>query len=253
MIILDRGADDSIPDAGELLEFLLGSAPATALPFVVSAVEFDDVNSAVNPVNQHGVSNGVTAVTILDPPSDTDLTRQLKAVSIYNPNTGNVDVTIRFNDDGTTRIIIKTTLEPTDTLQYNDGEGFRVIDANGNLKIIESAAPANVYGSNQGSLNGITAVEIVAAPSASTTREIRSIRLVNKDTIVQNIRIRKLVSGTPYEFGNSIALAVSGVFNPVLDADVIYLTDTTQSITAIMDGAAITTNPVFIASWIDHV
>jgi len=145
MIILDRGEDASIPDTGEILEFLLGGAVGVELPFVVSAVEIDDVQRELSPLNQHGTSNGVTAVTILDQPSDTELSRQLKALSIYNPNATSATVTIRFNDNATTRIILVTTLEQFDTLQYNDGEGFRVIDGNGNLKLIESSAPAETF------------------------------------------------------------------------------------------------------------
>lgn len=107
-------------------------------------------------------------------------------------------------------------------------------------------------GSNHGSLNGTTPVTIVAAPGASTTRTIRSIRFVNIDTAAVTIRIRKVVAGTPYEFDNSVTLATDGKFNPVHDDQIINLTATDQSVTALMAGAPATTNPTFIASWIDR-
>jgi hypothetical protein len=192
MIILDRGEDTTIPDTGELLEFLLGGASVSPLPFIVSAIELDDVNREFIPLNQHGVSNGVTPVTILDQPSDTELSRQLKALSIYNPNVANTTVTIRFNDNATTRIILVTTLEQFDTLQYNDGEGFRVIDGNGNLKLIESSAPAETFVVDQ------------TNPGAASLTDAYTVPAGNKFEFKYVVANR---SGTSTSFRVSVAIA----------------------------------------------
>jgi hypothetical protein len=192
MIILDRGEDTTIPDTGELLEFLLGGASVSPLPFIVSAIELDDVNREFIPLNQHGVSNGATPVTILDQPSDTELSRQLKALSIYNPNVANTTVTVRFNDNAVTRIIIVTTLEQFDTLQYNDGEGFRVIDGNGNLKLITSAAPAETFVIDQTNPGAASLTDAYVVPAG--------FKFEFKATVINR-------SATPTAYRLSIAIA----------------------------------------------
>jgi len=54
-------------------------------------------------------------------------------------------------------------------------------------------------GSNNGSLNGVTAVTLVAAPAASTQRIIKDITIYNKDTAVVTITLRIDVSATDFE------------------------------------------------------
>lgn len=107
-------------------------------------------------------------------------------------------------------------------------------------------------GSNQGSLNGVTAVEVVAAPAASTTRAVRFLAVLNIDTVVHTIRARKLVAGTPYQFDCSTATPIDVKFNPVSFDGVFLLTATNQSLQIIMDEAMTTTNPTYVASWIDR-
>ena len=46
-----------------------------------------------------------------------------------------------------------------------------------------------VEGSNDGALNGVTAVELLAAPAALTTRVIQEIIIHNKDTVTHTITI----------------------------------------------------------------
>lgn len=106
--------------------------------------------------------------------------------------------------------------------------------------------------SNHGSLNGTTAVDLVTAPASGYTRVVESIRFVNKDTAAVDIRVRKTVGGsTHYEFDNALGLVVDGKFAPVSAEHPIRLTATDQKITAVMGGAAATTNPSFVASYRD--
>lgn len=107
-------------------------------------------------------------------------------------------------------------------------------------------------GSSQGSLNGVTAVTVVAAPPANTTRAIRFISTLNIDTVVHTIRARKLVAGTPYQFDCSPSTPVDGKFQPVSWDSVYLLTATDQSLQLIMDEAMTTTNPTYTCSWIDR-
>ena len=107
-------------------------------------------------------------------------------------------------------------------------------------------------GSNHGNLNGTTPVTIVAAPGAGVQRTVRSVRFANIDTAAVTIRVRKTVAGTPYEFDSVTGLVVDGKFWPLSNDDVLNLTATDQSLTAVMGGAAATTNPSFEASYIDY-
>jgi hypothetical protein len=106
-------------------------------------------------------------------------------------------------------------------------------------------------GSAHGALDGTTPVEIVPAPAAGFTRIVESIRFVNVDTAAVDIMIRKTVGASDYDFDRAMALAADGKFFPIEGADTIRLTDTDQSVTAVMGGAAATDDPTWIASWRD--
>lgn len=106
-------------------------------------------------------------------------------------------------------------------------------------------------GGAHGSLNGASSVDIVTAPAAGFVRVVDSVRMVNKDTAAVTIRVRKTVAGpTDYEFDNVSALAVDGKFDPV-DTTLPIRLAVDEKITAIMSGAAATTNPTWVASWVD--
>lgn len=106
--------------------------------------------------------------------------------------------------------------------------------------------------SDQGALNGVTSVEIVPAPASGFTRRVESIRFVNKDTVAQLIRVRKTITGpTHYEFSNSGTIEANQTYEPVTPESPVRLTDTDQSVTALMDSAITTTNPSWVASWVD--
>lgn len=167
MIILDRAEDTSIPDTGEILEILLAGAPVTQLPFITSFVEFDDAQNDTALENFHGVTNGVTAVTILEAPTDEGLERQLKALSVYNPNVLPAVVTIRLNDNAVTRIILSLSLIGGATLQYNDGEGFRVIDSDGNIQIITTENPVPLNRLVQSNPSAASLTDAYTVPAAT--------------------------------------------------------------------------------------
>jgi hypothetical protein len=105
-------------------------------------------------------------------------------------------------------------------------------------------------GANDGALNGEAAVTIVAAPGASARRLVRSITICNVDTAdvvvtvryVNNASTRIIWSGT---------LEVGDTWQWGDDGSVIVLDTTTKSITAVMGGAAATTNPDFTAGYGD--
>lgn len=110
---------------------------------------------------------------------------------------------------------------------------------------------AVILGSNQGNMNGVTAVEIVPAPGSGVYRAVRSIRFFNLDTAVVTFKVFKRVGVLDYYFDGVVGLAVGGVYNPVDGDDIIALTGTDHSIMALLGGAIATLNPQFIASWVD--
>lgn len=106
-------------------------------------------------------------------------------------------------------------------------------------------------GSAHGALDGTTPVEIVPAPDTGITRIVESIRFVNIDSAPVDIMVRKTVGASDYDFDRAMALAADGKFFPVEGADTIRLTDTDQSITAVMGGSAASDDPTWVASWRD--
>jgi len=125
MIILDATTKS--------LEILLGGAVTTTqLPFVATYV--DMTTSAYTPGSNDGASNNTTAVTAVSAPASSTQ-RQVKLLTVYNADTASATLTVRYNNNSTTRIMWKGTLAVGDTFVYTDGEGARVIDTSGKLKV----------------------------------------------------------------------------------------------------------------------
>lgn len=116
------------------------------------------------------------------------------------------------------------------------------------LRQIEKAVEG---GSEQGSLNGTTSVEIVPTPAAGFTRVVERISFLNIDTAAVAIRARVLNTAVHTEFDNSLTLAVDGKFVPVDGASELRLV-VGDSVTALMGAAAMTTNPTWVATWRDE-
>lgn len=64
-------------------------------------------------------------------------------------------------------------------------------------------------GSTEGNIASATTTVILAAPAASTTRQIKMLSIANKGTVAQTITLQKDVSATNYEILPSITLAVN--------------------------------------------
>jgi hypothetical protein len=122
-----------IDSATKKVEVLLsGAAATTNLPIVVSFVDLD-ANDIFRPGTHDTITSGTTPVGVLFSTGTASVYRQLKFMSIYNADTTDATVTLRLNNNATTRIILKVTLLPESTLFYTDGEGFRVITPNGDI------------------------------------------------------------------------------------------------------------------------
>lgn len=116
MIILDT--------TSKSLQLVLNSSPAVELDWVVSYVVL--TSSSYTASSSDGVSNGTNPVTLVAAPS-ASAQHQIKHINVTNTNTTSVHVTIRVLETATARKVCAVTLEPMDTLQYADGEGFSVL------------------------------------------------------------------------------------------------------------------------------
>lgn len=120
---------------GRKLQALLGGAVSTTQPDVV--VCFRDIKRKLQAdfkaQTKVAVTAGATAVDICDAP-DPAIVREVDAITIANNDTASVSVTVRYNASGTTYKIITATLLTLENLCYAAGQGWRVIDANGNVK-----------------------------------------------------------------------------------------------------------------------
>lgn len=79
-------------------------------------------------------TNSGSAVDISGSPASSTQ-RLIDEISVYNADTVNATVTIRFNANGTTYILFQVTLAPTETLKYQEGEGFFVTASTGARKL----------------------------------------------------------------------------------------------------------------------
>lgn len=100
------------------LELVLAGAITTSqLPYTVSYVELDATFAIAAASEGDGTSNNTTAVTVVAAPASGKV-RQVKYLTVYNADTVAATVTVRINNNATMRILVKTTLQVGDTLQY---------------------------------------------------------------------------------------------------------------------------------------
>lgn len=121
MIILDATT--------KTLEIVLGGAVATnQLPVQVAYA--DITTTTFDPKHNDTASNSTTPVTITSAPA-ASTQRQIKTINVYNRDTASATVTIQYNNNGTTRILVKIALAVDSTLFYTDTQGWRVISTAG--------------------------------------------------------------------------------------------------------------------------
>ncbi len=121
MIILDNTT--------RLLQVLLGGAITTnQLHFTAQFV--DVTETTYTPISSNGVTNSPTPVTLVAAPGSSTQ-RVVKYLSIYNADTANATVTVRYNDNATLRTLCVITLATLSLLEYTDTTGFGVILTSG--------------------------------------------------------------------------------------------------------------------------
>jgi len=110
----------------------LDSAKTTTdMPWVIDYVDMTTTTLVCGSVD--GVTNGVTATTILAAPA-ASTQRKVNRISITNVDTASKGVSVGLVNVATARPLVGATLQVNDTLQYTDTDGWSVIDGNGNTK-----------------------------------------------------------------------------------------------------------------------
>jgi hypothetical protein len=79
-------------------------------------------------------TNSANAVDISGSPGESTQ-RIIDKICVFNDDTANGTVTIRYNANNTTYVLIKTTLAPGESLMYVEGEGFFVLATTGARKL----------------------------------------------------------------------------------------------------------------------
>lgn len=121
-----------IDNTNETIELVLGGAVTTSqATFSCSFNEFSTTTFSGNETN--GTSNNTTPVTLIGSPS-AGFQRQLRELILENNDTASMTVTVRYNNSSVTRIIIKATLDPSDSLTYTADGGWVCKNTNGAIR-----------------------------------------------------------------------------------------------------------------------
>jgi len=124
MLILDNTTDS--------LEVILGGAITTNQ--LDCTASFREITTTTFEPRTFDIStNGSTAVTLVSAPA-ASTQRVIDEVSIFNTDTVNAIVTVRYNRNGTFRRQFQTTLAPNEKLQYTDKNGWAVYATTGAIK-----------------------------------------------------------------------------------------------------------------------
>lgn len=121
----------------KLQAVLSGAVTTNQLPCMVSYS--DDNGTTYVGGTQLTNTNSTTAVDICAAPGASTV-RDIDYLSIRNRDTAAATVTVMLDDNATDYEIVKATLAVGDQLVYTHGDGWRVIDTDGNLKTGSSGA-----------------------------------------------------------------------------------------------------------------
>lgn len=97
----------------------------------------DTTATTITPNRAVANTNSTTPVTLLSAPSASQQ-KIVDYLSIYNSDTANAVVTVYINSSSTTYKLTETTLGPGEKLEFQEGQGFRSLTADGSLKIGEN-------------------------------------------------------------------------------------------------------------------
>jgi len=148
MIILTNTTDK--------IQVSLGSAVATTQLRCYASYR-DTTSTTITPNRNVVLTNGVTPVDLVGSPASSTQ-RVVDYLSVYNADTASATVTVNFNDNGTLYNLAVIILGVGEKLEYQEGEGFKVLSTIGAYRIA----------SNPSSITEKTALSFVYMGSDST-------------------------------------------------------------------------------------
>jgi hypothetical protein len=211
--------------ASQKLQVLLaGAVSATEGPMTADYEEGTDAERAV-PKTAQSISTGATAVDLVTGIAEG---RKIKGFSFYNADSASVVVTVRFYDNGTTRILRKCTLLTLEGLHWDPAQGWYAVDANGNRK--GNSASTDTAVSSQGSS---IAAAVIPASVNSVSSQASSIALAVLPASVNSVSSQAssiALAVIPASI-NSISSQASSIALAVIPASI-------NSISALQSGAS---------------
>lgn len=226
MIILDTD--------NKSLEAILGAAPAVnELEIVVAYVDRGDAYQRLNEIGSNElVTNSTTAVEVVPAPAASE-TRQIKTLTVYNPDTIPASVTIRYNDNSTIRRIITRTVRPGETLEYEDDKGWNLIENGFTFQQLGQVRE-----------NGTAAVSVVQATALT---KITSVEICNNTAVATTFSLWRDEDGVTYDDTTVIfkdaPLAANTTFGLTQlawwlkeDGNLAYAPGTANAVTITVDG-----------------
>lgn len=95
----------------------------------------DTTTTSITPLRNVLNTNDTTAVDLVGSPA-ASTQRIVDYISVYNSDTDTAVVSISFNDNGTLYELMIATLTTGDKIEYQEGNGFKVISASGAIKTV---------------------------------------------------------------------------------------------------------------------
>jgi hypothetical protein len=121
---------------------------AVSTDWTASFIDLDYASNTFKPKSTEGNVAAVTATVMITPPVSTDITRQIKQMSVTNLDaavTQSVLIT-KTSAGGTFALLGTVPLLPGDSLQYIDTKGFYVINAQGQEKFVGATGATGPQG-----------------------------------------------------------------------------------------------------------